>query len=99
MNTVDLIICVVLFNVVVSQESFKTAKVAYKLRVRETLSTSSFGPEGLDAATVDFIVRNWDLNYPQSCASVGKNSTLTCSMQYLRKFVKGSISESGYLCI
>ncbi|XP_028260155.1 mitochondria-eating protein [Parambassis ranga] len=45
-------------------ESFKTAKLAYrqfKLRVRKTLSTSYFGPESLEDAAVDYIVRNLDL--------------------------------------
>ncbi|XP_026202241.1 mitochondria-eating protein [Anabas testudineus] len=45
-------------------ESFKTAKLAYrqfKLRVRKTLSASHFGPESLEDAAVDYIVRNLDL--------------------------------------
>eukprot|EP00064_Thunnus_orientalis_P005825 superscaffoldBa00000587_g5839 len=45
-------------------ESFKTAKLAYrqfKLRVRKTLSPSHFGPESLEDAAVDYIVRNLDL--------------------------------------
>ncbi|XP_017278889.1 mitochondria-eating protein [Kryptolebias marmoratus] len=45
-------------------ESFQTAKLAYrqfKLRVRKTLSTSHFGPESLEDAAVDYIVRNLDL--------------------------------------
>ncbi|XP_047444046.1 mitochondria-eating protein [Mugil cephalus] len=45
-------------------ESFKTAKLAYrqfKLRVRKTLSSSHFGPESLEDAAVDYIVRNLDL--------------------------------------
>ncbi|XP_023146395.1 mitochondria-eating protein [Amphiprion ocellaris] len=45
-------------------ESFKIAKLAYrqfKLRVRKTLSTSHFGPESLEDAAVDYIVRNLDL--------------------------------------
>ncbi|KAF7661431.1 hypothetical protein LDENG_00262100 [Lucifuga dentata] len=45
-------------------ESFKTAKLAYrqfKLRIRKTLSPSHFGPESLEDAAVDYIVRNLDL--------------------------------------
>ncbi|KAK2907575.1 mitochondria-eating protein isoform X2 [Channa argus] len=45
-------------------ESFKTAKLAYrqfKLRVRKTLSASHYGPESLEDAAVDYIVRNLDL--------------------------------------
>ncbi|CAJ1059975.1 PREDICTED: mitochondria-eating protein [Xyrichtys novacula] len=45
-------------------ESFKTAKLAYrhfKLRVKKTLSSSHFGPETLEDAAVDYIVRNLDL--------------------------------------
>ncbi|XP_028300324.1 mitochondria-eating protein isoform X1 [Gouania willdenowi] len=45
-------------------ESFKTAKLAYrqfKQRVKNTLSVSHDGPEGLEAAAVDYIVRNLDL--------------------------------------
>ncbi|KAM9384281.1 mitochondria-eating protein [Pholidichthys leucotaenia] len=45
-------------------ESFKAAKLAYcqfKQHVRKTLSTSHFGPESLDDAAVDYIVRNLDL--------------------------------------
>ncbi|KAG7243775.1 hypothetical protein INR49_008925 [Caranx melampygus] len=45
-------------------ESFKTAKLAYrhfKLRVKKTLSPSHYGPESLDDAAVDYIVRNLDL--------------------------------------
>ncbi|XP_026160972.1 mitochondria-eating protein [Mastacembelus armatus] len=45
-------------------ESFRTAKLAYrqfKLRVRKTLSPSHFGPESLEDAAVDYIVRNLDL--------------------------------------
>ncbi|KAM8744867.1 mitochondria-eating protein isoform 1-T1 [Acanthopagrus schlegelii] len=50
-------------------ESFKTAKLAYrqfKLRVRKTLSPSHFGPESLEDAAVDYIVRNLDLYDVQS---------------------------------
>uniref|UniRef100_A0A672IL95 Mitochondria-eating protein n=1 Tax=Salarias fasciatus TaxID=181472 RepID=A0A672IL95_SALFA len=45
-------------------ESFKTAKLAYrqfKLRVKKTLSATHFGPESLEDAAVDYIVRNLDL--------------------------------------
>ncbi|KAF7203386.1 mitochondria-eating protein [Nothobranchius furzeri] len=45
-------------------ESFQTAKLAYrqfKLRVRKTLSMSHFGPESLEDAAVDYIIRNLDL--------------------------------------
>ncbi|XP_041647755.1 mitochondria-eating protein [Cheilinus undulatus] len=45
-------------------ESFQTAKLAYrqfKLRVRKTLSPSHYGPESLEDAAVDYIVRNLDL--------------------------------------
>ncbi|XP_056894588.1 mitochondria-eating protein isoform X4 [Takifugu flavidus] len=45
-------------------ESFKAAKLAYrqfKLRTRKTLSATHFGPESLEDASVDYIVRNLDL--------------------------------------
>ncbi|XP_061094813.1 mitochondria-eating protein [Conger conger] len=45
-------------------ESFQAAKLAYrqfKLRVRKTLSPSHLGPETLEDAVVDYIVRNLDL--------------------------------------
>ncbi|XP_078801599.1 mitochondria-eating protein isoform X3 [Oryzias latipes] len=45
-------------------ESFRSAKLAYrqfKLRVKTTLSSSHFGPESLEDAAVDYIVRNLDL--------------------------------------
>ncbi|KAJ8333246.1 hypothetical protein SKAU_G00421420, partial [Synaphobranchus kaupii] len=45
-------------------ESFQVAKLAYrqlKLRVRKTLSPSHMGPETLEDAVVDYIVRNLDL--------------------------------------
>ncbi|XP_022607202.1 mitochondria-eating protein isoform X1 [Seriola dumerili] len=45
-------------------ESCKTAKLAYrqfKLRVKKTLSPSHYGPESLEDAAVDYIVRNLDL--------------------------------------
>uniref|UniRef100_A0A8C6U7D8 Mitochondria-eating protein n=1 Tax=Neogobius melanostomus TaxID=47308 RepID=A0A8C6U7D8_9GOBI len=45
-------------------ESFRVAKFAYrqfKLRVRKTLASTHFGPETLEDAAVDYIVRNLDL--------------------------------------
>ncbi|KAJ0032202.1 hypothetical protein NQD34_002283 [Periophthalmus magnuspinnatus] len=45
-------------------ESFRVAKLAYcqfKLRVRKTLASTHFGPESLEDAAVDYIVRNLDL--------------------------------------
>uniref|UniRef100_A0A3P9Q3K8 Mitochondria-eating protein n=1 Tax=Poecilia reticulata TaxID=8081 RepID=A0A3P9Q3K8_POERE len=45
-------------------ESFQKAKLAYrqfKQQVRKTLSASHFGPESLEDAAVDYIVRNLDL--------------------------------------
>lgn len=45
-------------------ESFQAAKLAYrqfKLRVRKTLSPTHVGPETLEDAVVDYIVRNLDL--------------------------------------
>ncbi|XP_054876371.1 mitochondria-eating protein [Poeciliopsis prolifica] len=45
-------------------ESFQKAKLAYrqfKQQVRKTLSTSHYGPESLEDAAVDYIVRNLDL--------------------------------------
>ncbi|KAM9763038.1 mitochondria-eating protein isoform 1-T2 [Menidia menidia] len=45
-------------------ESFQTAKLAFrqfKLRVRKTLSLSHIGPESLEDAALDYIVRNLDL--------------------------------------
>ncbi|XP_069555369.1 mitochondria-eating protein [Brachyistius frenatus] len=45
-------------------ESFRTAKLAYRqfmMRVRKTLSISHFGPESLEDARLDYIVRNLDL--------------------------------------
>ena len=55
------------------QESFQTAKLAYrqfKLRVRKTLSSSHMGPETLEDATVDYIVRNLDLYDVQASVNV-----------------------------
>lgn len=71
---------------VMSQESFKTAKLAYrqfKLRVRKTLSPSHFGSESLDDAAVDYIVRNLDLYDVQASVNVGQNASLTCPLQHL----------------
>uniref|UniRef100_A0A3P9HKZ6 Mitochondria-eating protein n=1 Tax=Oryzias latipes TaxID=8090 RepID=A0A3P9HKZ6_ORYLA len=48
----------------IAVESFRSAKMAYrqfKLRVKTTLSSSHFGPESLEDAAVDYIVRNLDL--------------------------------------
>ncbi|XP_076873208.1 mitochondria-eating protein isoform X2 [Brachyhypopomus gauderio] len=45
-------------------ESFQAAKLAYrqfKLRVRKTLSPTHVGPETVEEAVVDYIVRNLDL--------------------------------------
>ncbi|XP_062858161.1 mitochondria-eating protein isoform X2 [Trichomycterus rosablanca] len=45
-------------------ESFQAAKLAYrqfKMRVRKTLSPTHMGPDGLEDAVVDYIVRNLDL--------------------------------------
>ncbi|KAK7919303.1 hypothetical protein WMY93_010587 [Mugilogobius chulae] len=50
-------------------ESFRIAKLAYrqfKLRVRKTLASTHFGPESLEDAAVDYIVRNLDLYDVQS---------------------------------
>ncbi|MBN3295993.1 MIEAP protein, partial [Amia calva] len=50
-------------------ESFHAAKMAFrqfKLRVRKTLSPTHMGPESLDDAVVDYIVRNLDLYDVQS---------------------------------
>nr|XP_057929860.1 mitochondria-eating protein [Doryrhamphus excisus] len=52
------------FHVVMSQESFKTAKLAYRLfrlRARKTLSAFHFGPESLEDTILDYIVKNQDL--------------------------------------
>lgn len=72
-------------HVIMSQESFKTAKLAYrqfKLRVRKTLSTSHFGPESLEDAAVDYIVRNLDLYDVQASVNVGLNTSLLCPLQH-----------------
>ncbi|XP_077333627.1 mitochondria-eating protein isoform X1 [Lithobates pipiens] len=50
-------------------ESFHAAKMAYrqfKLRVRKSLSPSHMGPESLEDAVTDYIVRNLDLYDVQS---------------------------------
>lgn len=50
-------------------ESFQAAKMAFrqfKLRVRKTLSPSHLGPESLEEAVMDYIVRNVDLYDVQS---------------------------------
>lgn len=64
-----------------SKESFKVAKLAYrqfKLRVRKTLSPSHFGPESLEDAAVDYIVRNLDLYDVQASVNVGLLSCVLC---------------------
>lgn len=56
------------------QESFKAAKLAYrqfKLRTRKTLSATHFGPESLEDASVDYIVRNLDLYDVETSVNVG----------------------------
>lgn len=70
------------------QESFKAAKLAYrqfKLRVRKTLSTSHFGPESLEDAAVDYIVRNLDLYDVQASVNVGQNPSLRYSNCYQKR--------------
>lgn len=55
------------------QECFQAAKLAYrqfKLRVRKTLSLSHYGPESLEDAVVDYIVRNQDLYDVQASVDV-----------------------------
>lgn len=69
------------FNVIMSKESFKAAKLAFrqfKLRVRKTLSPSHFGPESLEDAAVDYIVRNLDLYDVQASVNVGPRSYVLC---------------------
>ena len=76
--TLQSVLC--FFCAIITQESFKTAKLAYrqfKLRVRKTLSPSHFGPESLEDAAVDYIVRNLDLYDVQASINVGKNSSAT----------------------
>ncbi|KAM8874092.1 mitochondria-eating protein [Spinachia spinachia] len=51
------------------QESFNRAKRAYrqlKARVRKTMSASHFGPESVEDAAVDYVVRNMDIYDIQS---------------------------------
>ncbi|XP_058234569.1 mitochondria-eating protein isoform X2 [Hemibagrus wyckioides] len=58
-------------------ESFQAAKLAYrqfKLRVRKTLSPTHVGPESLEDAVVDYIVRNLDLYDVQTSVSDVINS-------------------------
>lgn len=58
------------------QESFSAAKLAYrqfKLRAWKTLSPSRFGPESLEDASVDYIVRNLDLYDVKASVNVGLN--------------------------
>lgn len=55
------------------QESFHAAKMAFrqfKLRVRKSLSPSHMGPESLEDAVIDYIVRNLDLYDVQSSVNV-----------------------------
>lgn len=69
-----------------SQESFKAAKLAYrqfKLRVRKSLSPSHLGPGSLEDVAVDYIVRNLDLYDVQTSVSVGRNSSLVCFVTFL----------------
>ncbi|CAL9695763.1 unnamed protein product [Knipowitschia caucasica] len=45
-------------------EAFRVARLAYrqfKLRIRKSLASTHFGPESLEDAAVDYIVRNLDL--------------------------------------
>lgn len=78
MCIIDTFIYLFISIVITSQESFKTAKLAYrqfKLRVRKTLSSSHFGPESLEDAAVDYIVRNLDLYDIQASINVGRTSS------------------------
>ncbi|KFP39857.1 Mitochondria-eating protein, partial [Chlamydotis macqueenii] len=59
-------------------ESFHAAKMAYrqfKIRVRETLSLSHLGPESLEDAVLDYIVRHEDLHNVQATVN-----EVICSM-------------------
>lgn len=61
------------------QESFSAAKLAYrqfKLRTWKTLSPNHFGPESLEEASVDYIVRNMDLYDVKASVNVGLNLSL-----------------------
>lgn len=72
-----------------SQESFKTAKLAYrqfKLRVRKTLSPH-FGLEHLEDAAVDYIVRNLDLYDIQASINVGLNPLCLLSAAFMDKLI------------
>ncbi|XP_077135894.1 mitochondria-eating protein isoform X3 [Ranitomeya variabilis] len=54
---------------IATAESFHAAKMAFrqfKLRVRKSLSPSHMGPESLEDAVIDYIVRNLDLYDVQS---------------------------------
>lgn len=88
----DWLVYDIFIHVFMSQESFKTAKLAYrqfKLRVRKTLSPSHFGPESLEDAAVDYIVRNLDLYDVQTSVNVGlnKSSYVLCSIYREINFV------------
>lgn len=43
----------------------------FKTRVRKTLSSTHIGPESLEDAVVDYIVRNLDLYDVQTSVNVG----------------------------
>uniref|UniRef100_A0A3B5LL71 Mitochondria-eating protein n=1 Tax=Xiphophorus couchianus TaxID=32473 RepID=A0A3B5LL71_9TELE len=73
-------------------ESFQKAKLAYrkfKQQVRKTLSTSHFGPESLEDAAVDYIVRNLDLYDVLCSVSVRENDF---------DFTTFCILASSFLC-
>ncbi|XP_061895414.1 mitochondria-eating protein isoform X2 [Entelurus aequoreus] len=58
-------------------ESFKTAKLAYrllKLRTRKTLAAIHPGPENLEDIILEYMVKNQDLHDVQSSADVGRNT-------------------------
>lgn len=57
------------------QESFRAAKTAYrqfKIRVRDTLSLGHSGPESLEDAVLDYIVRHEDLYDVQASVNVSQ---------------------------
>lgn len=57
------------------QESFHAAKTAYrqfKIRVRDTLSLGHSGPESLEDAVLDYIVRHEDLYDVQASVNVSQ---------------------------
>lgn len=61
------------------KESFSAAKLAYrqfKLRTWKTLSPTHFGPESLEDASVDYIVRNLDLYDVKASVNVGLSLSL-----------------------